>query len=46
MGVIDGLPAELREWLDEFDQATLTMFRRLDTTLHPGTPTVSSTTRA
>jgi hypothetical protein len=33
VGVLDGLPAELRGWLDGLDQATLAMFHRLDTTL-------------
>ncbi|MFC4008481.1 DUF4132 domain-containing protein [Nonomuraea purpurea] len=35
MGVLDGLPSEVRGWLDELDQPTLAMFRRLDTTLRP-----------
>ncbi|MGW3368607.1 DUF4132 domain-containing protein [Streptosporangium canum] len=33
MGLLNGLPAELRGWLDGLDQATLTRFRHLDTTL-------------
>ncbi|GGL35606.1 DUF4132 domain-containing protein [Planomonospora parontospora] len=35
MGVIDGLPVELHGWLDELDEATLAVFRRLDATLRP-----------
>ncbi|MEV2270784.1 DUF4132 domain-containing protein [Nonomuraea africana] len=33
MGALDGLPAEHRSWLDELDQATLEVFRKLDATL-------------
>ncbi|SDL93882.1 DUF4132 domain-containing protein [Nonomuraea jiangxiensis] len=33
MGVLDGLPPELRGWLDELDEAALAHFRRLDSSL-------------
>ncbi|WP_146615556.1 hypothetical protein [Nonomuraea aridisoli] len=35
MGVLDGLPAGLRGWLDELDPATLEAFRELDETYVP-----------
>ncbi|NAS21848.1 DUF4132 domain-containing protein [Herbidospora sp. NEAU-GS84] len=38
MGVLDGLPAESRGWLDELDPGTLRMFDRLDGVVSPRAP--------